>query len=173
MRTVVAWGKWRFPPEAQADLLQRIRLELHGVGPLNPAEAARRIKQICIRRCIDEVRRLVREQRLFIQDADAGLHDSAPADADDPVRLILLAERAHGVAALLEQVDETCRRALRLFYLESLSYREMGERLGIAVNTVGSRLAKCLAKLRDYVRVDPGWREYFGLAHDDHSGAPP
>ena len=173
MRAVVAWGKWHFPPEAQADLLQRIRVELHTLGAIDPTESARRIKQICIRRCIDEVRRLVREQRLFIQDAEAGLHDSAPADLDDPVRLVLLAERARGVAALLEQVDETCRRALRLFYLESLSYREMGERLGIAVNTVGSRLSKCLAKLRDFVRADPSWREYFGLAGEDPTGAPP
>ena len=36
--------------------------------------------------------------------------------------------------------------AIRLFYLDGMAYKEIAGKLGIAVNTVGSRLAKMPGK---------------------------
>ena len=58
-------------------------------------------------------------------------------------------ERARMARALIEDLDETCREAVSAFYLEEMSYKDMSERFGIAVNTVGSRLAKCLEETAD------------------------
>lgn len=161
IRAVVTWGRWRFAPDVRDDVAQKIRLELlrHPEAIANAANSISLVKQICIRRCIDEVRRQIRERRVWAEEAG---DDIAGDDADiNPRRLVERAERARVMRRLVEALDETCRIAICLFYVEEFSYREMADRLGIAINTVGSRLAKCLAKLRDDARGDPEFREYF------------
>ena len=161
MRSVLNWSRWRFQPETRADLLQKIRLEMlsHPEALEGAADAAGLLKQICIRRCIDEVRRQIRERQLMVSGED---DPPEPADdAADPVLLVLRAERARAVRRLLDTLDATCRTALHQFYVEGLSYLDMGRRLGISTNTVGSRLAKCVAKLRALARHDRELGEYF------------
>lgn len=49
----------------------------------------------------------------------------------------------------LEQVDEAYRAPLTLFYLKSLSYKEIAETLGIPIGTVMSRLSRGKAQLKN------------------------
>lgn len=161
VQSVIGWSRWRFSPETRADLAQKIRLEIvrqpHVVAEAD--DPAGLLKQICIRRCIDEVRRQIRERQILVSGDD---DPPDPADeAADPVRLVLRAERARAIRRLLGTLDDTCRTALHQFYVEGLSYLQMAGRLGIATNTVGSRLAKCVAKLRALARRDDELREYF------------
>lgn len=161
VQSVIGWSRWRFSPETRADLAQKVRLEIvrqpHVVAEAD--DPAGLLKRICIRRCIDEVRRQIRERQILVSGED---DPPDPADeAADPVRLVLRAERARAIRRLLETLDDTCRTALHQFYVEGLSYLQMAGRLGIATNTVGSRLAKCVAKLRALARRDTELREYF------------
>jgi RNA polymerase sigma-70 factor (ECF subfamily) len=55
---------------------------------------------------------------------------------------------AQKVREALSQVDEAYRAALELFYLSNLSYREIGEALGIPIGTVMSRLSRGKAQLK-------------------------
>lgn len=55
---------------------------------------------------------------------------------------------AQTVVASLQEVDETFRAPLTLFYLEELSYQEIAETLDIPVGTVMSRLSRGKAQLR-------------------------
>ena len=167
IRNVVSWPKWFFSTVVRQDVAQKIRTDLtksiHSFSGKSSLEHF--IKTISVRRCIDEVRRQVREKQTFVpgafQDTDGEWHEiEARADESyDPVRDIVLAERARYLRQLLGTLREACRVAVREFYLDEMSYREMAEKHGISINTVGSRLAKCLARLREKMRQNPELRE--------------
>jgi RNA polymerase sigma factor (sigma-70 family) len=53
------------------------------------------------------------------------------------------------VRQALAQLDEASQACLRQFYVEGLSYKDMAAQQSVAVNTVGSRLSRCLDRLRD------------------------
>jgi len=161
--SVLNWPKWHFKPVTRDDLRQIIRAELvKSIDRLDQtARAGPFIKRVCVNRCIDEVRRQVRERRTFVSlnpraPGDDRPPPDPPADASfDPVRTVARMERAAVLRELIDSLNETCREAIGDFYLHELTYKEISERRGIAVNTVGSRLAKCLDKLRALVHAKP------------------
>ena len=55
---------------------------------------------------------------------------------------------ARQVVALLHQLDAVFRAPLALFYLEDLSYEEIGATPGLPLGTVKSRLSRGVAQLR-------------------------
>jgi RNA polymerase sigma factor (sigma-70 family) len=167
IRSVVSWSKWRFEFHVREDVEQSIRIEItksianyHGECTLEYY-----IKRICIHRCIDEVRRQVRKRDVFVdlfQPEQDGTRDPFEIPADetfDPVYQISLRERALALAQLVDRLDTTCREAIRHFYMDSMSYKQIAERLKIAVNTVGSRLSKCMDKLREIGMGSAGLKE--------------
>ena len=66
--------------------------------------------------------------------------DDAPAWADVTIEEI---------RAALARIDEHLRLAFELHYLQGLRYREVAQRLGIADNTVASRLFRARQAMRD------------------------
>jgi RNA polymerase sigma-70 factor (ECF subfamily) len=156
IQSVTSWSKWHFDPVVRDDIAQKIRAELpRSIGQFKGDSSLEYfVKQISIRRCIDEVRRQVRNKGRFVsttveeEDGESRELQLEAGPDFDPVQVILKTERARSLRRVLEELDETCRAAIRQFYLEDLSYKEMAEANGITVNTVGSRLSKCLNKLR-------------------------
>lgn len=61
---------------------------------------------------------------------------------------------ASAVMLALQNVDETFRAPLTLFYLQDLSYREIAEVLAVPIGTVMSRLSRGKAQLRAALRSD-------------------
>lgn len=160
IKRVVAWPKWRFDEDIRKDVEQEIHHSL--VKSLSNASSGRSvrafIKRVCINRCIDEVRRQVRRRGIFSSmptyrseidsELDIPLSDLT---AQDPIDLITREEQLTELRGKLQELNGTCRNAIRQFYLDGMSYKEMAEELGITVNTVGSRLSKCLSQLRNSV----------------------
>jgi RNA polymerase sigma factor (sigma-70 family) len=157
IRSIVAWPKWHLDRETQQDLAQAIRLEIMKAMPHFQGGSTLDyfIKRICVHRCIDEIRRQVKKRSVFVSlfptDPDSTLDplESPAGEEFDPVREVELSERASLLKSLLGQLDQTCGQAIRYFYVDAMKYREIADKLGIAVNTVGSRLSKCLEKLRN------------------------
>jgi RNA polymerase sigma-70 factor (ECF subfamily) len=100
---------------------------------------------------------------LFIDQCRRGQHAPAqlPADIGAPVEepatnpawaTITSEELAVAVSAL----DEEFRIVFQLFEVEHRSYDEIAARLGIAKNTVGTRLARARRKLRDALMARRG-----------------
>ncbi len=175
IRSVTTWSKWRFAPDVQEDIAQQVRTELmkSGAGLAEKKDLDSFIKKICVRRCIDEVRRQVRQRNRFVSltpvrtgDGDLLEYPIKAGEEWDPVRTILLTERARALDGLLRQLDATCVTAIRHFYLEGLAYKAIAERLKIAVNTVGSRLAKCLDKLKGLAAKDSALGEDLAVPVD-------
>jgi len=177
IRSVIGWSKWRFKPQDQDDLLQEVRTALPKSVSRFRGESRLDyfVKRVCINVCVSRIRRLTRERSLFtslvVTDADGEYREmDVPAgEAFDPVRTVLQREAAQSVRQMMTELDATCQTAIRLFYVDELSYAEIAGRLGIAVNTVGSRLAKCLEKLRRRADHDPLLKEYRagGRRHED------
>jgi len=83
------------------------------------------------------------DKRVQAQDHET-LDTILPPVASDIVTTL---DGASAVAAL-EQLDETYRAPLALFYLQDLSYKEIAETLDIPLGTVMSRLARGKAALK-------------------------
>src|SRR4030095_6827767 len=62
------------------------------------------------------------------------------------------------VLSALGKVDQVYQAAVALFYLEDLSYPEIGEILEIPVGTVKSRVARGIAQLRQLLGVSASRR---------------
>jgi RNA polymerase sigma factor (sigma-70 family) len=158
IRAVVAWPKWRFEPEVQKDVAQTVRVEV--VKSIANVQSAAGIegfvKRICVYRCIDEVRRQIRERRVMVP-LTMPDHAAEPSDAQsqasadfDPVRAIAMAEEAEELRRAMAQLEPPCHTVIRQFYLDGLSYAQIAQSEQVSVNTVGSRLSRCLEKLRTF-----------------------
>lgn len=156
IQAIAAWPKWNFEAHTREDVAQNIRVSVvQSIGRLNSEQALTQfVKKICVYRCIDMLRAKLREQERLMPltrvGADGGQEDiDMPAGPEfDPVYALRHAERAAALRAALGTLDDACRDGLRQFYFEGLSYKAMAEQQGVAVNTVGSRLSRCLEKLR-------------------------
>ena len=160
IRSVVAWPKWRFTEDVRQDVAQDIHHSLmKSLASATNADSIRAfVKRICINRCVDEVRRQVRSRGVFTAmpsyHSDDGAELEAPVSdptMPDAVELITRNEQLTELRSKFGSLNDTCQTAIRQFYLDEMSYKEMAVANGITVNTVGSRLAKCLAKLRTMV----------------------
>ncbi len=166
IRAIVHWSKWNFTDEVRQDIGQNIRVHLHTALPRFRQESslAWYIKKIAMNQCISEVRRQRRTRSLmtstFQKTADGIWKEMefANPDAPDPYYETGRKEIFRFVHTAVQTLNSTCRDGISMFYMQQLSYQEMSERLGIAVNTVGSRLSKCLDKLHNELRRDPAFK---------------
>lgn len=78
--------------------------------------------------------------------AEAPLHDGleARAAANDEE---LLADREE-IARLMDQLDASDARLVRLYHLEGKSYQEIGAAIGLPENSIGPLLSRARQKLR-------------------------
>jgi len=156
IRSIAAWPKWHFDFHTQEDVIQTIRLAIiQSIDRLQSEPSLRAfVHKICVNRCIDLLRKQIREQNRLTpfghwsEDGEWEDIDVAAGAEFDPVSVLQRCERAKILRAALARMDETCQTLIREFYIEGLSYKEMAQRHDIAVNTVGSRLSRCLDKLR-------------------------
>ena len=165
--SVISWSKWHFSPDVRDDVAQTVRAELvkHCERLRRASSREALARRICVRRCIDTVRRQIRERGLLIsldwQDAAGHWRTLEPKTEEgfDPVATIMAAELAGALRRAVADLDQPCREVLREFYLDGLTYREISAKHSMAVNTVGSRLSRCLERLRGMVRSRPALAE--------------
>ncbi|MDA1043721.1 MAG: sigma-70 family RNA polymerase sigma factor [Verrucomicrobia bacterium] len=165
--SIVSWSKWHFAHDIRQDMAQVIRAELMRCVLNFRADSSLRyfIKRICINRCIDRIRRHVREREVIVsmgyENADGEQKEMIFAASDDfnPVQRITEVENAAMIKKLLSKMDATCMEAIELFYMKGMPYKDIAQHLKISTNTVGSRLAKCLEKLRKHAMHDTIFKE--------------
>lgn len=97
------------------------------------------------RRAVDRVRS---ESASTRRDLAYGLRDLAP-DFDDVAETVGTRESVRAVLGCLESLTDVQRESVDLAYYQGLSYREVSERLSVALPTVKSRIRDGLRRLRD------------------------
>lgn len=163
IQSVLDWPRWRFTEHEKQDVRQDIYLQLQKALPAFRGESSLRwfIIQIAHKQCVNEVRRQVRQRTFTVSSIQKAADDelseweTACPHTLNPYREALLTERHQTVQAALNNLQETCRTSITLFYIEGNTYRAISKQLGITVNTVGSRLSKCLDKLHKELRKHP------------------
>lgn len=63
-------------------------------------------------------------------------------------------ERAYTLTRVLRELDDPCRQIIALFFFKGQTYKAIATALAIPEGTVGSRLSRCLTKLRANVREE-------------------
>ncbi len=99
---------------------------------------------------IDEYRRQRRTSRIMEPDPDFGL--SVPDAAPQPDAVLIASDQIAALHRALADLPPRTREVLLLSKFEGLTYVEVGERLGIAKNTVMAHLAKAITILRSRLR---------------------
>ena len=89
-----------------------------------------------------------------------------PDDADDPTPEVDPAK----LQEALNDLDETFRTPVILFYFEDFSYRDIADQMDLPIGTVMSRLARAKAYLRG--RLAPAADPVAGGPRRAHDGLP-
>lgn len=95
------------------------------------------LRQVVRNTCAGQLRRSRRSEPLQNEMADRSQEETLER-----------IERAYMLNQMLAELDESCRQVLSMFFFEGKSYRNISQALNLAEGTVGSRLARCLTKLR-------------------------
>ena len=95
------------------------------------------IAQLTRRRCLDAVAQAGREPPAEVENVEEGSSDLADL------------EEAFAVREALAGLTDICQDILDRFFAQDQSYRTISDELDIPAGTIASRIARCLAKLRD------------------------
>jgi RNA polymerase sigma-70 factor (ECF subfamily) len=142
-----------FSPEDCRDLAQDVFVAVHaGISSLHEEDAfvawlfaiARRVAA----RHLDRIRNPVRAA------SSAAGEESfdAPSPEPSPLGAMLDQEKIEIMRAALEELPERMRECVRERLVGELSYREIGERLGISENTVAVHVHRAMKIMRTRLR---------------------
>ena len=147
---------WKFTEQEQQDIIQNTYLQIQKALPTFKRKSSLRwfIKRICHHQCVNEVRKQVIRRTWTVSSiqktgdgASNEMEFSCPKTLDPHIEIVQK-ERRQALRDTLKLLRETCQDSIWMFYIDHHSYREIAKKLGISVNTVGSRLSKCLDKLQ-------------------------
>lgn len=95
-----------------------------------------------------------RHERIAPTDSVGDFDDSGVVDLDEPIEDRLIADEASRfLREAVEQLPLQCRAVFTLKVFHGHSYREIGERLGLAEKTVEKHVARGLLKTHCYMRA--------------------
>jgi len=163
---VVSWSKWHFNEPTRRDVAQGVRAEILKSKFLDSPAAHIKIcvRRLAISRCIDEVRKLARRNELMVsvgEDMDTYRTPSDQAEkADfDPIRSIIAQEEGIAIREAVGSLGDPCAAMIGDFYLKQISYKDMATKHEISIKTVGSRLSRCMQKLKEQILKNPIFTE--------------
>ena len=136
----IATRVYRLTPEDAEDVFQEVFARVfERLDTLRDGDALRPWIAQTARNCaVDSLRRSGREVPV----------DVVPEDADDGVERL---DEALTVHAALDRLSPECHEILDRFFCRDESYRTIGDELALPSGTIASRIARCLARLRDVI----------------------
>jgi RNA polymerase sigma-70 factor, ECF subfamily len=167
---VCHWDRWHFNFDDAEDLVQEVFISLKDSLKRFNYESSLDtfISNLAKKRCISRLRHLTAQKR-----GSGAIHasiDQVDPDTDQPV--IVVADPNPGPAAVLEEketkeelihaledIGEPCKEIIIMKYYGDLSYEDISGKLGVAVGTVGSRLKRCILRLRELLKKNQNNRE--------------
>lgn len=139
----IAARVYRLEPSDAEDVFQEVFARVfERLDTLREADALRPWIAQTTRRCaVDALRRAGREPAI----------DQLPDGPDDGLAGL---DEAMTVHAALAGLSPDCREILDRFFTRDESYRTIGAELDLPAGTIASRIARCLARLREVLQPD-------------------
>ncbi|MHA7241090.1 ECF RNA polymerase sigma factor SigK [Arthrobacter sp. TMS1-12-1] len=140
-------------PDLSEDATQEVYLQVWNTADrFNPALGSPMawLMTLAHRRAVDKVRS---EQSATDREARYGAATQT-VDHDDVVDTVTQRLEAEGVVRCLDTLTETQQESVRLAYYGGLTYREVAEKLGVAVPTIKSRIRDGLIRLKTCLGVN-------------------
>lgn len=140
-------------PELSEDATQEVYLQVwNSAGRFNPAAGSPMawLMTLAHRRAVDRVRS---EQSSTDREARYGAATQV-LDHDDVVDTVTQRLEAETVVKCLDTLTDTQQESVRLAYYGGLTYREVAEKLGVAVPTIKSRIRDGLLRLKACLGVN-------------------
>ncbi len=134
-------------PELSEDATQEVYLQVwNSADRFNPEAGSPMawLMTLAHRRAVDKVRS---EQSSTDREARYGAATQT-IDHDDVVDTVTQRLEAEGVVKCLDTLTATQQESVRLAYYGGLTYREVAEKLGVAVPTIKSRIRDGLLRLK-------------------------
>ena len=158
----LAWRKIQDFHYAE-DIMQDTFLKAYNKLPTlkNPNQFAGWIHTIATHLCIDWIRKHKPEIQSLECMRTEEIEESSYSRYMSEQRVIERTEYSHElVNKLLDSLPENERKVITLYYLDEMSTKEIGEFMGVSVNTITSRLQRARKRLQ----TDQGLlnREFFG-----------
>lgn len=149
----IAARVYRLEPSDAEDVFQEVFARVfERLDTLRDVDALRPWIAQTTRRCaVDALRRSGRETVV----------EQLPDSADESLAQL---DEAMTVHAALAGLSPDCREILDRFFTRDESYRTIGTELELPPGTIASRIARCLARLRDVLQ--PGTAEHAGKKAD-------
>ena len=149
----IAARVYRLDPSDAEDVFQEVFARVfERLDTLRDVDALRPWIAQTTRRCaVDALRRSGRETVV----------EQLPDSADESLAQL---DEAMTVHAALAGLSPDCREILDRFFTRDESYRTIGTELELPPGTIASRIARCLARLRDVLQ--PGTAEHAGKKAD-------
>jgi RNA polymerase sigma factor (sigma-70 family) len=143
-----------FSPEDCRDLAQDVFVAVHtSIASLQEEDAfvawLFSIARHVAARHLERIRNPVRAASAG--SGDATLDTASPAPS--PLGALLDQEKVEVMRAALEELPERMRECVRARLVDDLSYREIGERLGISENTVAVHVHRAMKAMRSRLRA--------------------
>ncbi len=158
----LAWRKIRDFHYAE-DIMQDTFLKAYNKLPTlkNPNQFAGWIHTIANHLCIDWLRKKKPEVQSLESVRLEEIEESSYSHYRSEQQMIDRTEYSHElVKKLLESLPENERKVVTLYYLDEMSTKEIGEFMGVSVNTITSRLQRARKRLQtDQGHLD---QEFFG-----------
>lgn len=139
-------------PELSEDTTQEVYLQVWNMADRFNADAGSPmawLMTLAHRRAVDRVRS---EQSSTDREARYGAAMQVK-DHDDVVDTVTQRLEAEAVVQCLETLTDTQKESVRLAYYGGLTYREVAEKLGVAVPTIKSRIRDGLIRLKTCLGV--------------------
>ncbi|MBG6223743.1 RNA polymerase sigma-70 factor (ECF subfamily) [Arthrobacter sp. CAN_A2] len=140
-------------PELSEDATQEVYLQVWNTADrFNPALGSPMawLMTLAHRRAVDKVRS---EQSATDREARYGAATQT-VDHDDVVDTVTQRLEAESVVRCLDTLTQTQQESVKLAYYGGLTYREVAEKLGVAVPTIKSRIRDGLLRLKTCLGVN-------------------
>ena len=141
-------ARFGFDAQDRHDVFQAVCVQiLKSLHSLRNVSSLRHwVLTISLRQCYVLLKRKRAERGQELDETARGVQDHRP----HTIQIYLAAERAEKLREAMEELPDRCRLLLELLFFseEKTSYSELGGRLGLSKDTIGSVRLRCLDKLR-------------------------
>lgn len=110
---------------------------------------------IARRSCLKWMQKKNQRQEHANQRIDDPQHDDlAGGGSEDMLAALIQTEDSQRLRTMLGRLNEGDQAVLRMFFLDGLTYAEIGRDLGISINTVGPKLQRAQKRLRHLMETE-------------------